>query len=98
MFFIHIMPLFFIKVYIYFIHCLEHFHCDFHLYSLIILLDISLIIPGIFIANFILIPWRYHWIFHCLSLGLSLQFSFILLGNIIEYFIGYLWHFHYDFH
>ena len=70
----------------------------FSLYSLAILLDISLIIPSTFIAIFILIPWSYHWIFHCLSLPLSLRFSFIFPGNIIGYFIVDLWCFHCDFH
>src|SRR6266567_432496 len=74
MFFIHIMPYIFHKGIGYFIHCLWHFHCNFHSYSLVISLDISLFIPGAFIAIFIIISWRYYWIFHYLSLALLLRF------------------------
>src|SRR6266567_1191528 len=85
MFFIHIMPCIFHKGIGYFIDCLGHFHCDFHLYSLGISLDISLFTPGTFIAIFIIILWRYHGIFHYRSLALSLRFHNYLCVILYPY-------------
>ena len=106
MFFIHIMPYFFISIsfiawstFIVIFICIPwRYYWIFHSLFLGLSLWISFLFPGDIIGYFIVYPWHFHCDFHSYSLAILLDISLVISGVFIAIFIyiprQYYWIFH----